>query len=76
MLVLATPGMLHGGTALEIFKAWCHDSKNKIIIPGYCVQGTFGHEVLNGAKKLNIYGKEYDVNLQVAKISFSAHADD
>ena len=37
MLVLATPGMLHSGTSLELFKEWCEDSRNKVIIPGYCV---------------------------------------
>lgn len=46
MLVLATPGMLHGGTSLELFKEWCGDEKNKIIIPGYCVSGTVGNLVL------------------------------
>ncbi len=37
MLVLASPGMVNGGTSLEIFKEWCEDERNKIIIPGYCV---------------------------------------
>lgn len=46
MLVLATPGMLHGGTSLELFKEWCGNSRNKLIVPGYCVQGTVGNLVL------------------------------
>ena len=50
MLVLATPGMLHGGISMEIFKEWCHDAKNRIIIPGYCIKGTLGNIVLSGAK--------------------------
>ncbi|SPQ93979.1 unnamed protein product (mitochondrion) [Plasmodiophora brassicae] len=28
MVVFATPGMLHAGQSLEIFKAWCDDEKN------------------------------------------------
>ena len=75
MLVLATPGMLHGGPSMEIFKEWCSDPKNKIIIPGYCIKGTLGNMVLSGAKKINIEGKTYEVNMQVCKMSFSAHAD-
>lgn len=50
MLVLATPGMLHGGISMEIFKEWCHEPKNRIIIPGYCIKGTLGNIVLSGAK--------------------------
>lgn len=76
MLILSTPGMLNGGMALDIFKEWCEDSRNKVIIPGYCVQGTYGHEILSGAKKINIQGKEYSINCKINKISFSAHADD
>jgi integrator complex subunit 11 len=28
MVLFATPGMLHAGTSLEVFKKWCHDEKN------------------------------------------------
>ncbi len=59
MLVLATPGMLHGGISLELFKEWCQDSKNKLIVPGYCVAGTIGNLVLQGMKTINISGKNY-----------------
>jgi len=38
MLVFSTPGMLHGGTSLKIFKMWAPDENNMIIMPGYCVQ--------------------------------------
>ncbi len=48
MIVLATPGMLHGGTSMEIFKEWCHDERNSIIIPGYCIKGTLGNVILSG----------------------------
>lgn len=75
MLVLATPGMLHGGTSMQIFKEWCNDPKNTIIIPGYCVKGTLGNLVLGGAKKVGIDNKFYNVRMEVAKMSFSAHAD-
>ena len=76
MLVLATPGMLHGGTSLELFREWCGDSRNKLIVPGYCVAGTIGNLVLQGQKVINISGKNYQVNMEVSRLSFSAHADD
>lgn len=74
MVVFATPGMLHAGTSLYIFKKWANDEKNmvranihvhlllmislssfsffQVIIPGYCVVGTVGHKILNGAKRI------------------------
>jgi len=51
MVVFATPGMLHAGLSLQIFKKWAPFEQNMIIIPGYCVAGTVGHKVLAGQKK-------------------------
>lgn len=35
MVLFASPGMLHAGTSLEMFKKWAHDPKNMVILPGY-----------------------------------------
>ncbi|NP_001018457.1 integrator complex subunit 11 [Danio rerio] len=76
MVVFATPGMLHAGQSLQIFKKWAGNEKNMVIMPGYCVQGTVGHKILNGQKKLEMEGRAtLDVKLQVEYMSFSAHAD-
>uniref|UniRef100_A0A3P8XIZ7 Integrator complex subunit 11 n=1 Tax=Esox lucius TaxID=8010 RepID=A0A3P8XIZ7_ESOLU len=86
MVVFATPGMLHAGLSLQIFRKWAGNEKNMIIMPGYCVQGTIGHKILNGQKKLELENRqtvipEYEpgwsleVKLQVEYMSFSAHAD-
>uniref|UniRef100_A0A4W4DV56 Integrator complex subunit 11 n=1 Tax=Electrophorus electricus TaxID=8005 RepID=A0A4W4DV56_ELEEL len=76
MVVFATPGMLHAGQSLQIFKKWAGNEKNMVIMPGYCVQGTVGHKILNGQKKLEMEGRAtLEVKLQVEYMSFSAHAD-
>ena len=75
MVFFATPGMLHGGTSLQTFKEWAPDPKNAIIIPGYCMPGTIGNQVLTGEKLITIDGKRVPVNMQVFNMSFSAHAD-
>ncbi|GJJ75832.1 integrator complex subunit 11 [Entomortierella parvispora] len=76
MVVFATPGMLHSGTSLELFKKWAPDPKNMVIMPGYCVAGTVGSKVLAGEKRIQIDSfTSVDVNLQVKNLSFSAHAD-
>ena len=36
-VLFATPGMLHGGSSMQVFKDWCADERNTLIIPGYCV---------------------------------------
>jgi len=76
MVVFATPGMLHAGLSLQIFKKWAPDEKNMVVIPGYCVAGTVGHKVLSGQKKIELDKKSViDVKLSVQYMSFSAHAD-
>ncbi|OMJ22910.1 Integrator complex subunit 11-like protein [Smittium culicis] len=76
MVTFATPGMLHIGMSLEIFKKWAPDPKNMLIIPGYCVAGTVGSKVLDGHKVVEIdQFTKINVNLQVENLSFSAHAD-
>ncbi|KAL1924303.1 uncharacterized protein VTP21DRAFT_7338 [Calcarisporiella thermophila] len=80
MVLFATPGMLHIGVSLEVFKKWAPDPKNMVIMPGFCVAGTVGSKVLKGAKEIPDPQGHYNappirVNLQVRNLSFSAHAD-
>lgn len=76
MVLFATPGMLNIGTSLEVFKKWAPDPKNMVIMPGFCVAGTVGAKVLEGAKKITTQDHHViEVNLQVRNLSFSAHAD-
>ncbi|ELT95478.1 hypothetical protein CAPTEDRAFT_151615 [Capitella teleta] len=76
MVVFATPGMLHGGLSLQIFKKWCGGEKNMVIMPGYCVSGTIGWKILNGQRKIEMENKQIiEVKMSVQYMSFSAHAD-
>ncbi len=76
MVVFATPGMLHAGLSLQIFKKWAPFEQNMVIIPGYCVVGTAGNKILAGQKKLEFENKQVvEVKLAVEYMSFSAHAD-
>ncbi|KAK1351001.1 subunit 11 of integrator complex [Hamiltosporidium tvaerminnensis] len=76
MVIFASPGMLHSGLSLSIFKEWCNDEKNLIIIPGYCVKGTVGEKILNGCKEIKINNEIYEVKIEVKNLGFSAHADE
>lgn len=74
-VVFASPGMLHSGLSLEIFETWCVNSKNLVIFPGYCVEGTIGNEVIKGNRKIKINGRCVRVHCQIKYLSFSAHSD-
>jgi len=76
MVVFATPGMLHAGLSLQIFKKWAPSPQNIVIMPGYCVAGTVGAKILAGAKRIEFENKQVvEVNMKVEYMSFSAHAD-
>lgn len=75
MVILSTPGMLHKGSSLNIFKEICTESNNCVIIPGYCTAGTVGNKILSGEKIVEIDNVKYDIKCQVYYMSFSAHAD-
>lgn len=75
MVIFATPGMLHGGLSLQIFKEIAPDKNNCVIIPGYCTAGTVGNKILNGERIVEIDKQNIQVNCEVYYMSFSAHAD-
>lgn len=74
-VIFSSPGMLHSGHSLRIFKNLCSDPLNLVILPGYCVRGTLGDRVLNGSKKEVIENETKKIKLEVKNIAFSAHAD-
>lgn len=76
MVVFATPGMLHSGLSLQIFKKWCISENNMVIMPGYCVAGTVGHKILSGQRKIELENRQtIEVKMSIQYLSFSAHAD-
>jgi integrator complex subunit 11 len=75
MVIFATPGMLHGGLSLQIFKEIAVDAKNCVIIPGYCTSGTIGNKILSGERVIEIDKQIIEVRCDVYYMSFSAHAD-
>eukprot|EP00873_Tetraselmis_striata_P036643 jgi/Tetstr1/456907/TSEL_043577.t1 len=76
-VLFATPGMLHGGTSLEVFKHWATSEQNMVILPGYCVAGTVGNKLMApGTKAIDLDKRtKLTVACKVRYLSFSAHAD-
>lgn len=73
-IVFSSPGMLHTGNSLKIFKALCEDERNLVIIPGYCMKNTLAEKLSNGIRKV-MFEREYNIKMEVKNIGFSAHAD-
>ena len=75
-IIIAGAGMCNGGRILKHFKHRLWNEKNALVFVGYQVEGTLGRKIVDGAKKIKIYGEEIVVKAKVHTINgFSAHAD-
>ena len=75
-IIIAGAGMCNGGRILQHFKHRLWNENNALVFVGYQVQGTLGRKLVDGAKKIKIYGEEIIVKAKVHTINgFSAHAD-
>ncbi len=75
-LVIAGSGMMHGGRILSHLLNYLPDKNNILLIVGYQAKGSLGRRLLEGQKKVKIYGQEIEVKAQIREIhGYSAHAD-
>jgi metallo-beta-lactamase family protein len=75
-IIIAGAGMLTGGRILHHLKALGGNHHNSLLIAGYQAEGTRGHALLHGIRRLKIYGDYVPINCQVEEVdSLSAHAD-
>lgn len=73
---MASPGMMQSGLSRELFESWCTDSKNGVIIAGYCVEGTLAKTILSEPEEITtMVGQKLPLKMSVDYISFSAHTD-
>ncbi len=80
-VIIASGGMLNGGTALEYFKALAEDEKNAIVFVGYNSINSMGRKIQNGFKQIAVPGDDgklvqMEIRMQVRTIEgFSGHSD-
>jgi len=75
-VIMAGSGMCTGGRVRHHLKhhLWREDSS--IIFVGYAARGTLARRILDGVKKVHIFGEEIPVEASIFTIGgFSAHAD-
>jgi metallo-beta-lactamase family protein len=75
-VVIAASGMITGGRVLGYLERYIGLPETTVIIIGYQAEGTRGRKLLEGAKEIKIYGKQYEVNANILEIqALSAHGD-
>lgn len=75
-VVMAGSGMCTGGRVRHHLKhnLWRHDCS--VVFVGFAAQNTLGRRIIDGAKKVHIFGEEIPVRAHIYTIGgFSAHAD-
>jgi metallo-beta-lactamase family protein len=75
-MIIAGSGMSNGGRITYHEARYLPDKKSTILIVGYQANGTLGRQIQDGAKEVQIMGRNIPVLARVVSISgYSAHAD-
>jgi metallo-beta-lactamase family protein len=75
-VIISASGMADAGRVKHHISNNIENSRNTILITGYCEPHSLGGRLMAGAKLVGIFGVEHEVNAEVASIrSMSAHGD-
>lgn len=66
-ILFATPGNLSTGLSLDIFREWCCDERNLVVVPGFCFSNTLVSKLLGEDAA--------QIRCKLVNMSFSSHAD-
>jgi metallo-beta-lactamase family protein len=75
-VIISASGMAEAGRVKHHIANNIDDSRNTILIVGYCEPQSLGGRLMRGAKEVSIFGTHYEVKADVETIrSMSAHGD-
>jgi len=76
MVIISASGMAEAGRVKHHISNNIENSRNTILMVGYCEPHSLGGKLMAGAKEVNIFGIEHEVNAEIGSIrSMSAHGD-
>lgn len=76
MVIISASGMADAGRVKHHISNNIENSRNTILLTGYCEPHSLGGRLMNGAKEVTIYGVLHEVNAEIGAIrSMSAHGD-
>lgn len=75
-IIIAGSGMSVGGRVIHHEEVYLGNPKNTILLVGYQTLGSIGRHLLDGSKKVSIYGEVINVNAKIESIlGYSSHKD-
>ena len=75
MIIISASGMLEVGRVLHHLRHNIHDPRSTLLIVSWMAPHTLGRRMIEGKKRVKIYGEVYNSKIQVKSIQgFSAHA--
>ncbi len=75
-VIISASGMADAGRVKHHIKNNIGDSKNTILMVGYCEPRSLGGRLMNGDKEVKIYSEFFKVDAEIGKmLNMSAHGD-
>jgi metallo-beta-lactamase family protein len=76
-VIISASGMCEGGRVLHHLRHHIDDPRTTVLFVGYQASNTLGRKLLDGEKRVRIFGEEYPVSARIEAIDgYSAHADE
>lgn len=74
-IIIAGSGMCTGGRIRHHLKQRIWNQRNTLLFAGFQARGTLGRILVDGAKKITMFGNEFAVRARIETLGgFSAHA--
>src|SRR5690606_10073684 len=75
-VIISASGMAEAGRVKHHISNNIENSRNTILMTGYCEPSSLGARLLAGAKEVSIFGVQHEVHADIGSIrSMSAHGD-